>query len=135
MLSENKRTNKQKNPTKKKKKKTNPKRTLHRERDRDGRRAWGFVHHLLKFLIAGKHHPPDGVAVGLIGLPPVGPPLGPQARSPLPIFCLKQTTTTTDLSDFCWSPTAHRGTASPGLPQDGQLLLRGLGRRGKAVFL
>lgn len=83
--------------------------------DREGE-AWGFLHHSLKFLIAGKHDSPDGVPVGLIGLPLARLPLGPQARALLPIFHLK--TDTAHVSDFSSSPAAHKEKPSPGLLQD-----------------
>lgn len=83
-----------------------------RERDGDGeRQAWSFLHHSLKFLIAGKHDSPDGVTVGLIGLPLAGLPLGPQARALLPIFCLK--TDTACVSDFSSLPAARKEKRFP----------------------
>lgn len=102
-----------------------------RERDGDGeRQAWGFLHCSLKFLIAGKHDSPDGVAVGLVGLPLAGLPLGPQARALLPIFSLK--TDAACVSDCSSSPAAHKEKASPGPLQDSRLLPRGSGRGGTA---
>lgn len=96
-----------------------------RKRQRWRETGLGFLHHSLKFLVAGKHDSPDSISVSLVGLPLVGLPLGPQARSLLPIFHLE--TDTTRISYFCSLPasSACKEKPSPALLQDSQLLPRG----------
>lgn len=84
--------NNSKNNRKKKKTKPSKEHDTERKRWRWRETNLGFLQRSLKLLIAGKHDPPHGITVGLVGLPLGGLPWGPQPRALPPVFCLQTDT-------------------------------------------